>query len=88
VSKPVTYVPSVVVLVETKRGDLRWASMEPELDGRWKKFFGNNMYALSMQDDDFSATLEAFSHWTFQARLAVHTNTSLMLVFVCCSWWW
>jgi len=40
--------------------------VERVLEGEFSKWFSNGEYARRTDDPEYSATLEAFSHWTYQ----------------------
>ena len=54
---------------ETWNSPLRWGCVERLLEGGktpFSKWMNNSDYACGIDDSEYSATLEAFSHWTYQ----------------------
>ena len=51
---------------ETWDSPLRWGCVERVLEGEFSKWFSNGLYARRTDDPEYSATLEAFCHWTYQ----------------------
>ena len=47
--------------------NLRWGCVERVLDSGFSKWMNNGAYSRGTDDPEYSATLEAFSHWTHHA---------------------
>jgi hypothetical protein len=75
--KSVTYLKSKLVKLKTRAGKLRYGSIERVLDGEFLKWCSNGHYQKGAADPDFSATLAAFTHWTYEV-----TDGHLMVVDV------
>ena len=62
-------------------------SKEPWISGDYKKF--NNNWGW-VDEADYSASIQAFSHWTYDITgiLSQHIPMTLTFVSQMGSWWW
>lgn len=74
ISKPVRYVNSYGIQYQDASDNIRFASIETKLDGKFMKWSNNNNYLMNICNTDWSATMEAFTHWTYH-----FTNGYLMI---------
>jgi len=78
IKKKIVYLKSKGVEFRDNTGARRFASIERFLEGGgYEKWCNNAGYARKADDPDFSATLDTFSHWTYEA-----TNKHLIVVDV------
>ena len=75
VGKSIKYLKSKGIIFKDLSGVKRFGTIESILDGDFIKWSSNADYVKGEDDKDFSATLQAFSHWTFHA-----TSEYLMVV--------
>lgn len=64
-SKAVRYIESFGVQYKDHNGNIRFASIESKLHGTYIKWSNNNDYLMNMTNNEWSATMETFTHWTY-----------------------
>jgi len=77
ISKKIEYLDATGIRFVDKEDRIRYGCVENVLEGDYLKWSNNFSYVRGSTDEDFSATLQAFSHWTHSV-----TNGYLMIIDV------